>query len=82
MIAIIVTSACVTPLEQLSFYQFSTAQLPRNWFNYDGFLETLAQVRNNEGNYYDAVHNTHYQHLFGSLAEVTVVCRYMYNGYQ
>ena len=51
--AIIVTSACVTPLQQQSFHQFNTALHPRNWFNYDGFLEKLALVRNNEGDYYD-----------------------------
>ena len=31
--AIIVTSACVTPLQQQSFHQFNTALHPRNWFN-------------------------------------------------
>ena len=37
--------------------------------SYDGFLEKLAVIRNNEGDYYDSIHNTHYQHLFGSLNE-------------
>ena len=57
--AIIVTSACVTPLQQQSFHQFNTALHPQNWFNYDGVLEKLALVRHNEGDYYDSVHNTH-----------------------
>ena len=40
--AIIVTSACVTPLQQQSFHQFNTALHPRNWFNYDRFLEKFT----------------------------------------
>ena len=66
-----VTSICTVAIDtgscQLSNEQFKTAVHPKNWFNYTEFVQKLENIRNQDGTYFDAVYDIHYQLLCHKL---------------